>query len=160
MAAPLSDRLTGALRAMVNQWLKRTDYHALYPGLIVKTNADGTVDFQPNSAAVPGLGRIPLRSGLPGTTIQCHNAFALLGFEGGDPDSPYVVASFGLGPADLISIVSTTLKLTGAIQLHGTNGAGTNYAGKPVVREGDTIQVGSGTPGIVTITPPKSGTLA
>lgn len=160
MPAPLSDRLTGALRAMVNQWLKRTDYLALYPGNIVKTNSDGTVDFQPDSDSVPGVGSVPFKTGLPGATVKCHNTRGLLGFEGGDPGQPYVMAEFGLGVADLIDLLCTSIKLRGAIQLHGSG-----YSGTDVVREGDTVSITPGNgAGVVTgpivITSTKSGVKA
>ena len=154
MAAPLTDRFTGGLRATILNWLKRVDYLALYPGTIVKTNSDGTCDFQPNSPNVPGLGRVPLRAGLPGTTVKTTGGYGYLGFENGDPDSPYVMGQFGVGTADLVSIVAATLKLTGAIQLHGSG-----YLAKDVVREGDNVTVGTQT-GALVINSPKSGVKA
>jgi hypothetical protein len=167
MAAPFSDRLTGALRAMVNQWMRRVDYLALYPGNIVQTNSDGTVDFQPDSDQVPGVGSVPFKTGLPGATVKCHNTRGLLGFEGGDPGAPYVLAEFGLGVADLIDVLCTSIKLRGAIELHAAN-----YLGHAVLRDGDIITLTGGTvtpgaPGVgqvvtatVAITSPKSGVKA
>lgn len=154
MAAPLSDRLTGALKAMVNQWLKRVDYLALYPGSIVTTHADGTVDFQPDSDQVPGVGNVPFKTGLPGATVKCHNTRGLLGFEGGDPGQPYVCAEFGIGIADLIDILCTSIKLRGAIELHGSG-----YTGQSVIRVGDVITVGTQT-GAVSISSTPSGVKA
>lgn len=68
----------------------QVDYFAGYDGRIAAQNADGTVEFIPDTSRVPGMKRIPIR-GLPGISVKvAPGTRAVLRFGNGSPARPYV----------------------------------------------------------------------
>lgn len=83
------DRIKSSLMALLLDVLDRTDYHALYPCLVVKQNADKTLELKPDSAKIPPMSKVPIRLGIPGASVTLEDgARVLLGFAGGDPKRP------------------------------------------------------------------------
>lgn len=87
MAAEL-DRAKEGLAVFVRRLFARVDYFALYPSKVVAQNADGTLELRPDSDRLPGLSKVPVRLGVPGSVKVSGGARVLLGFEEGDPGRP------------------------------------------------------------------------
>ena len=67
------------------------DFYGLYPGE-VKAQSDQAFDVQPDDSRLPAMGRLPIRHGLPGITVQVEpgaKVRVLVGWQGGDPRLPY-----------------------------------------------------------------------
>lgn len=113
------------------RWVTRdTIYLGTYPGTIMKQIGE-TCDIVPDSDKVnnggKGLSNVPIRHGAPGVEILvAPGSRALLAFDNGDPDKPYVAL---WERATLI-----TLKLAGGTM--------------PVARVGDQVAVSGVTPGM------------
>jgi hypothetical protein len=122
------DRMKGVLAAWVRGLFARIDYLALYPSKVVGQNGDGTLELQPDDARLPGLSNVPVRLGIPGTTVEVQaGARVLLGFEAGDPARPVATLWEG-GPLVKVTVVASgELVLDGATVLVG-HGAGTPVA--------------------------------
>lgn len=83
------DRIKAGLVQLIEGQTRRIDYLALYPCRVVAQNADGTLELQPDSAAVPSLSKVPIRLGVPGVKVKvAAGCRVLLGFEGGDAQRP------------------------------------------------------------------------
>lgn len=111
------------------RWVMRdTRYLGTYPGLIQRQVGE-SCDILPDSAKISGgkgLSNVPIRHGTPGVEILvAPGSRALLAFDNGDPDKPYV--------ALWESSTLITLKLAG-----GT---------LPIARVGDQVAVTGVTPG-------------
>lgn len=81
-----------AIKNLVGSELSRRgiDFHALYSAKVVSQNGDGTLELKPTSPKLPGLSKVPLRHGLPAVQVQvAPGCFVLVGWDGGDPGSPY-----------------------------------------------------------------------
>jgi hypothetical protein len=72
---------------------QQIDYSRLYPARVTLQNPDGSLQLVPDDEAMKGAGldHIPIRHGIPGITLENipKGARVRLGFEGGDPASPY-----------------------------------------------------------------------
>lgn len=81
-----------ALRTIIRQVMARVDFLAFYPARVASQNSDGTLELVPDDARLPGLSRVPLRSGVPGVRATIANASRVfVGFEGGDPRMPFAL---------------------------------------------------------------------
>lgn len=68
-------------------------YAAFWPATVVAQAADGLLELQPDSDAVPGVTGVPIRVGIAGAKLEVpRGARCLLGWEGADPQRPYVAA--------------------------------------------------------------------
>jgi hypothetical protein len=80
----------GNLAAFVRWIMRDVTYHKHYPCTVVRQ--DGMLlDLKPDDPKIagPGLGRVPLRVGLPGFTVKVPNgARVMLSFDNGDPAAP------------------------------------------------------------------------
>lgn len=88
--------LAGSLAAIAAQQMAQVDYFGLYRSTVITQPDATTVDVQPDSDRFGGLQRVPIRLGIPGTTVQfAPGAKVLLGWMGGDPSQPYVMSHGG-----------------------------------------------------------------
>lgn len=85
-----SGRLRQALESLVHRLIAPTTYDALRPAKVVGQNADGTLELVPEDPTFPGLSKVPIRNGLPGTKVTVPTGERVLfGFEGRDPRAPF-----------------------------------------------------------------------
>jgi len=127
---PGSDSRT-ALERFIRWVMRDTLYLAQYECEVQGQAEDYTLDLLPADERIRGTGlsNVPIRHGLPGVTVRVPvGASVLLGFEGGDPRSPFA----SLWDPDSID----------AIEFNGGK--------SPVARVGDTATVAF--PPLVTIT--------
>lgn len=142
------DRLKASFQRLVLSLVARTDYHALYPSVVVAQNADKTLELQPDAARMPPLSKVPIRVGIPGVVVQlAAGARVLLGFENGDPNRPYAGlwdtatlvelvingGAVGLAKADHTHTISNWATVTGAT-LAGTATTGTPSSNTSLVK--------------------------
>lgn len=89
MKATAFDRIKKALLGLVEAQTARIDMLAFYPAKVVSQNGDGTLELQPDNAAVPGVSKVPIRLGVPGFKVKVSGGSrVLLSFEGGDARRP------------------------------------------------------------------------
>lgn len=85
----LSDRFKAALLAFVRQLVARYDYAASYSCTVLAQNGDGSLELRPESTALPGLSRVPIRYGLPGIRVRVRSGGrVVVAFENMDPTRP------------------------------------------------------------------------
>ena len=133
----VSDKLKQGLAAFiqavtgVNLVAGHVDFLALYPCAVATQNADGTLELKPDDQRLgPGFSSVPLRLGLPGTTVKLSTPTrCLVGWYGGDPSKPFA-ALFEGSTVTEIDFSATTIKLNG-----GSNG---------VARNGDAVDATAG----------------
>jgi hypothetical protein len=136
MAEPLSDRIKGALLALVRSATRRYDYFALYPCRVLSQNADGTLELVPDDETMPGQSHVPLRLGLPGVSVKVKTgARVLLGYEAGDPQRPVATVWEAAG-LERITITADTAITAIAPSINLGEG------GLPIARQGDLVAVG------------------
>lgn len=109
------DRLKAAVFGLIEVALRRVDYYALYPSKIIKQDAQGRLELQPEDvrlvARLPGLTSVPIRLGLPGCKVTVRpGGRVLLGFEGGDPQAP-VALLWDATSVELIQMVADEIRL-------------------------------------------------
>ncbi len=80
-----------SIAKMVRQEIAGIDYFTLYDAKVVSQSADGaTVDVQPGDPRLPGMSKVPLRLGLPGTVAKfAPGQYVRLGWDRGNPQMPY-----------------------------------------------------------------------
>lgn len=133
------DRLFGALRDLVRQLTRHTDYHAAYFAEVKGQNDDGSLELTPLHPRLKGLSRVPLL-GLPGVKAEvAQGARVLLGFwhQKGQPPQPYAALFV---PDSLLSVTITAsaeVKVVSPSVVCAPAGAQTF----PVALVGDTVQV-------------------
>jgi hypothetical protein len=85
-------RLRGSLEKLV-RWITRdTLFLGQYAAQVISQAADGSLDLLPSDGRLraAGLQAVPIRHGLPGVRVTVPpGETVLLGFENGDPRSPY-----------------------------------------------------------------------
>lgn len=111
-----------AVMDLAKQALPGIDYLALYDSKVVSQSADlKTVDLQPADPRLPGMGRVPLRHGLPGCTVGiAPGAILRLGWDRGNPQYPIAALWNGGETVTKVVVKATTVYLgdeTGAIAL-------------------------------------------
>src|SRR5207245_2315320 len=86
------------------------DFLTLYDAKVVSQSTDlATVDLQPVDMRLPGLQRVPLRIGLPGTKVQFSSgAIVRLGWDRGNPQFPYACLWNGGETVQKVEIAGTT----------------------------------------------------
>lgn len=98
-----------SIAALVAQSLPLVDFHALYECKLVSQPSDTTVDLQPNDTRLPGMGRVPLRHGMPGAVVRVsQGAKILLGWANGDPRYPFAEAWAGGESVQSIQLAGNT----------------------------------------------------
>jgi hypothetical protein len=99
------------------------DFHAWYGAKVLKDHADGHLDLQPDDARLPLFSRTPIRTGLPGVTVEVvKGARVLIGFDGGNPAKPFA-ALFESGSLKNLKIETTAdlmLEVAGKATIHAT----------------------------------------
>jgi hypothetical protein len=143
------DRLKEALFKLVREALKRVDYYALYPSKVVKQDANGNLELQPEDSRIAAPTGVPIRLGIPGAKVEVQaGGRVLLGFENGDPRFPVALLW------DLTTVTKLELNAT-EIVLNGGS--------KKVAREDDSVDIGtlsggnSGGPVLFVFTPAGGG---
>lgn len=105
------DRLLESFRALVGADTARLDYFGLYRCRVVKQNADGTLDLQPDDARLPPLSGIqvygPAGVAMSGIPAGSH---CLVSFSNGDPSQPF---------AALFELTTATLTFNGGTKAVG-----------------------------------------
>lgn len=135
----LLDRLKRSLAAFVREIFPRIEYFGFYQYLVISWNdseqkAD-MVAANPKATGLPDLVGIPVRPGLPGSKITLSSGTnVLVGFEDGDPSRPYLaffdrLASGGFEPDQ--------------IDLASSNQSTSVSSSRRVIRDGDTVSVGT-----------------
>lgn len=107
----------GALDALIDRRLARTRFHGIYAGKVVKHEAS-KVEIVPDDSRLPGLTNVPVRLGLPGSSLDDGAAVgrrALVTFENGDPKAPVVIAWEDGGSAKIGSLLLSQNTSTAAI---------------------------------------------
>ena len=125
-----AERLKAALRAMLQEF--RVDYLALYPATVLKDYGDMTLDLRADNPNLPELVKVPLRTFLPGVSVEVlPNSRVLLGFENGDPARP-VAQLFDGGSLKNLTITATRTVTVNAptVNLAGTEGTGVLLQGQ------------------------------
>jgi hypothetical protein len=86
-----TDRLKGALRALVRHWQAPLDRFALYPAEVVAQEPQGgALSVRPFDERMPPISGVKIRHGIPGVNVEVEpGARVLVGFEAGDPELPY-----------------------------------------------------------------------
>lgn len=99
-----------AIASMVSQAIPGIDFFALYEATVKAQSADlTTVDLQPADSRLPGMGKVPLRHGLPGCKVQIANGSkVLLGWKAGDPSQPYAALWAGSESVQSIQLAGNT----------------------------------------------------
>lgn len=147
----MHERFAAEVRKTIEHVMARVAYFGVHTARVVKQHSDGTVDLKVDSTYVPHVERARIR-GLPGVAVEVHQgAPCLLAFESADP-ARAVATLFDASSLKTITITASVKVVVDApaVELADALGA--------VVREGDTITVGS-TGGVVAISPtavPKS----
>jgi hypothetical protein len=143
-----ADRIKRALARFVRATLSGVDFFALYGAKVITQASDGTLELVPDDARVPGLQGVPIRTGIPGTSVKvAASSRVLLGFENGDPDRPYA----GLWDASTLQEIVVTASTKVTVNAPEVDLAD---ASAPVLRVGDSITVTAGL-----IAPPAGGTV-
>ncbi len=99
-----------AIAKMVRQEIAGIDYFTLYDAKVVSQSTDGaTVDLQPGDPRLPGMSKVPLRLGLPGTVAKfAPGQFVRLGWDRGNPSLPYACLFQGGETVSRISVAGDT----------------------------------------------------
>jgi hypothetical protein len=85
-------KLRGGLERLIRWVMRDAFYLGQFTCQVISQAADGTLDLMPDDSRLraQGLQSVPIRHGLPGTTVRvASGARVLLGFDGGDPRQPY-----------------------------------------------------------------------
>lgn len=113
LAQTLDRGVLAAIKSIVDQSMAALDYHALYIAKVKGQSADlTTVDIQPVKPNVGGLQRVAVRAGT-GVKVQfATDATVLLGWDGGDPSSPYVLGGLSGESPQLIQLAGNDPLIT------------------------------------------------
>lgn len=118
------DRVKTYLARVIDGVMRRVDWYAWYPARVLAQGSDGLLELKPDNPRIPGLSKVPLRLGLPGTRVNVlSGARVLVGFEGGEPSRPVAALWERPSCAEIALDPSLTLFLgDGATQaaMHGT----------------------------------------
>lgn len=137
------DRLKKAFDQAVTTVLPLVDYHALYTFQVVSQNADDTLELQPSGKAatskLPSMSNIQIRYGVPGVkaTVQ-QNAQVLVGWQDGNPMSPYAALWLTGASGDLITLEFSASE---SIALNAPSVSIGNNAALAAARKTDAVQV-------------------
>lgn len=102
-------KLLAGLEKIIRRVTRRVDYCALYPCTVVAQRADGSLDLQPETPALPAPQAVPYRT-LPGVTLTVPTGTrVLLGFEDADPARP-VALLWELGTVTRLAVNGATTR--------------------------------------------------
>jgi hypothetical protein len=111
--------LYSVVRSIVRGLMPETDYLALHPCIVIKQDADGTLQLKPDSSRVPALAGVALRTFAPEVDVRVEKgARVLLGFAGGQADAPYAclwgtgsltTVTVGSGSSDFVALAGKVL---------------------------------------------------
>jgi len=93
---PPTDRLIDDIRALIREEIETFTFTGVYEYAVQATDGT-TVDAQPTSTSLPlpSLRKVPLRTGIPGTSVSPSSGSLLaVGFLNGDPTRPIVFGVF------------------------------------------------------------------
>jgi hypothetical protein len=137
------DRLKEAFAKLVREIMSKVDYYALYPSKVVKQDANGNLELQPEDSRIAAPTGVPIRLGIPGAKVEVQpGGRVLLGFENGDPRFP-VALLWGAATVQKFELNANEIILNG-----GTH---------KVARDGDAVTLGVLT-GLVPLPSPASPT--
>lgn len=98
------ERISNALRRLVDARLTRLDYGALHPATVLVDHGNMTLDVQPDSPKLPQMTDVPLAGILPNCRVKVRaEARVFVGFENGEPTKPRCHV-FDSGVLELIDI--------------------------------------------------------
>jgi hypothetical protein len=142
-----SDRIANSIKRIARTGV--LDYHAWYGAKVLKDHADGHLDLEPDDARIPLLTRIPIRTFLPGVTVEVvPDARVLIGFDGGNPGKPFA-ALFESGSLKSLRIETTAdlmLEVAGVATIHATGDVLLESEAKTTVKAaGDVVLEAAGT---------------
>ncbi len=104
--------IVASIQALVRQETAGIDYQAFYQFRVQSQSADlTTVDVQPvppNDSRFSGLSKVPVRMGTAVKVQFVQNATVMLGWDGGDPRSPYVTDGLSSESVQRIQIAGNT----------------------------------------------------
>lgn len=143
----LNRGLPSAIASLVRKAIPGIDYFALYDAKVVTQAADlSTLDLQPTDPRLPGYGRVPLKLGTPGVTAQVTpGAIIRLGWNNGDPSSPYAALWDGDASAIVLNIKGTNINVeaTAAVTVKGASATKLGQVGTlPVLVQGTVDSLG------------------
>ncbi len=96
-----------ALQAALGRVEKAIQFSRMYRARVASQNADGTLQLVPDDEEMKGRGldKVPIRNGLPGFVVKVlPGARVMFGFNGANPDDPYVAHFDEDGSSNLTSI--------------------------------------------------------
>lgn len=152
-----TDRLKAGLEAIFRTRLDpRIDAAACYWAKVIAQNADGTLELRPDSPKLPDLSKVPIRLGIPGTSVKvAAGARVVVEFADGDMTQPMAtvwgtssVTEITLGgspnqPATLATALRTELDaIWTALQTHvhpGVTAGGATTGAPTVIKTAQTI---------------------
>lgn len=105
--------MAGSIASIARQSLAGIDFFATYLCEMVAQSSDlNSCDINPvgarNKALIGGLQRVPVRFGSGIKIKVVQGSTVLLGWDGGNPESPYVVSGFGGDTVQSIQLAGTT----------------------------------------------------
>ncbi len=84
------DRLIQPLANIVTALTEDLRYRGDFPCLIVAQNPDRSLEVQPEDTSLPGMSSVPMMFGTPATTASLVGGRAIMAFENGSPDAPFI----------------------------------------------------------------------
>lgn len=97
--------LAEALAKRVAERLPSGTWSTLHPSTVIKQDADGTLQVKPDSATVPPMAGVPLRTGIPSATVEVSaGARVLLAFENSDPTKPMAIPAWDADDTKLVKV--------------------------------------------------------
>lgn len=145
-AGTTEGRGLGELMArVVESRLPSPVWNRLHPAVVHSQSDDGkTLQVFPESADIPPMVEVPLRTGIPGLEVKiARGARVLLAFEGGDPRRPIAIPAFDRDPERLLEMnitAQTEVKVTAPIvKAAGGEVLLGDTPANPVARVGDLV---------------------
>lgn len=106
--------LAPAITSLVQQATAHIDYFALYDARVV-SQSGSMVDVIPVDSRLPGMSKVPLRLGIPGTTVQvAPGAILRIGWDRGNPQFPFAALWNGDETVTQITVNATMVNLGGS----------------------------------------------
>jgi hypothetical protein len=106
------DRLKSAFLSLAKAARPDADYCAFYRARVLSQDGS-TVDVRPEDRRLPDMGKVPLRTGVPGVaTTAKPGTYVLIGFENGRPDGAFAMIwdwGAGVGSTNSVGVSSTTV---------------------------------------------------
>lgn len=115
MAGVIGDSLKQAFLSLFRGGVAGIDYYTLYRATVVGQSGDRlTLDLEPSDPRLPGMQRVPLKLGIPGTTVEVKSGCAVqVGWEGADPQRPYACLWDSGAEVPVMTIKAAKIELGG-----------------------------------------------